>query len=126
MRAWAVKRKLAEERWSTKAIKEMVGTPNQPDPGKPGMSIPIRISVPTCEDIPSDEVILPKEVEAPRRVYTKQRHLQQYGYTADCEAWKRMRAGGMALGRARPHTEEGRRRLEAEMEKDEGGRRWKQ
>lgn len=104
----------------------MAGTPSQPDPSKPGVTIPIKISTPSCEDIPLDEVVLPKEPEAPRRVYIKQVHLQQYGYTSNCEACKRMRAGGMKVGGAKPHTEECRKRTEAEMEKDKEGRRWKQ
>ena len=97
IKARAVKRRPEEERWNKEAIWEMVGTPSQPDPSKAGVSIPIRISVPNCDDIPLDEVVPPKEPEAPRRVYIKQRHLQQYGYTPNCEACKRMKAGGMKL-----------------------------
>ena len=93
-----------EERWRKESLLEMMGTPGQPDPSKPGMSVPIKISVPQCDDIPLDEVVPPPE-EAPRRVYIKKRNLEQYGYTPDCEACKRMKAGGMKIGGARPHTE---------------------
>lgn len=125
VKAWAVKRRPEEERWNKEAIWDMVGTPSQPDPSKSGVSIPIKISIPNCDDIPLDEVVPPKEPEAPRSVYIKQRQLQQYGYTPNCEACKRMKAGGMKIGGARPHTEECRNRIEAEMEKDEEGRTWK-
>ena len=74
------------------AILGIVGTPSQPDPSKPGMSIPIKISILKCDDVPLDEVVPPKEPEAPRRVYIKKRHLAQYGFTPDCEACKRMKA----------------------------------
>ena len=126
VKAWAVKRRPEEERWSSKSIMEMVGTPSQPDPSKPGASIPIKISILKCEDIPLDEVVYQREQDAPRRVYIKERHLEKYGYTPDCEACRRMRAGGMKTGGARPHSEACRRRIEAEMDKDEDGRKWKQ
>ena len=58
-------------------------------------------------------------------MYIKERHLEQYGYTPDCKACKRMKAGITAAGSARPHTEDCRKRIEAEMEKDEEGRNWK-
>ena len=125
LKAWAVKRRPEDERWTKKSVLDMTGTPSQPDPSKPGVSIPIKISIPKCDDIPLDEVAPPREPEAPRRVYIKQRRLQQYGCTPNCEACKRMRAGGMKVGGARPHTEVYRRRIEAEMEKDEEGRKWK-
>ena len=58
--AWAVKRRLEGERWRKEAVMGMIGTPSQPDPSKPGATIPIRITVPTCEDVLLGEV-------APRR-----------------------------------------------------------
>ncbi len=42
VRAWSVRRKVAEKRWSAAAIKEMKGTPARPDPTMPGIDIPIR------------------------------------------------------------------------------------
>ena len=102
VRAWAIKRKPEEERWSKEGVKEMQGTPSQPDPGRPGASIPIRVSIPACDDVPLDEVVPPREGEVPRRVYIRQRHLQKYGYTDECEGCKRMKAGRKD---ARPHTQ---------------------
>ena len=40
VRAWAVRRKIPEERWSGVAIKEMKGTPARPGPNMPGIDIP--------------------------------------------------------------------------------------
>ena len=61
------------ERWNKEATKEMQGTPSQPDAGRTGTGIPIRVSIPACEDIPLDEVVPPREEEAPRRVYISSR-----------------------------------------------------
>lgn len=105
----------------------MVGTPGQSDPTKLGVGNPNKIHIPQCEDVPLDETVPPREPEAPRRVrvYIKQRHLEQYGCTQDCEGCKSMRAGGMKIGVGRPHTEKCRKRIEEAMDEDEAGRRWK-
>ena len=68
VRAYSIKRREPEHRWDKAAIKGMVGTPQQPDPTKPGAKIPIRISFDTergGEPIPSE---LPKNEAPVRRI----------------------------------------------------------
>ena len=59
--------------------------------------------------------VLRLEQEA-RRLYIKKKILEKYGYTEDCEACRRMRAGIGQAGRA--HTEKCRSRVENEMDKE--------
>ena len=42
VRAYAVKRMDEESRWDAKYLQEMKGTPQQPDPSRPGLAIPHR------------------------------------------------------------------------------------
>ena len=44
VRAWAVKRRSAEEQWNAEALKNVKGTPRQPNPNRPGSDIPIRVT----------------------------------------------------------------------------------
>ncbi len=66
VRAHSIKRREPEQRWDKEAIKAMIGTPQQPDPTKPGAKIPIRVSFDAAEagePVPSE---LPKN-EGPAR-----------------------------------------------------------
>ena len=49
VRAYSIKRREPEHRWDKAAIRGMIGTPQQPDPTKPGARIPIRISFDTAQ-----------------------------------------------------------------------------
>ena len=121
VRAWAVKRKPEEERWSAQAIKDMRGTPGRPNPQMPGSDIPVRIHLPQEHDIPGVAEPPPAKDEPQcRRTYLKHRDFQEHGYTEGCEGCKRLRTGGMG---ARPHTEECRRRME-EILKGKTNPRW--
>eukprot|EP00973_Karenia_brevis_P056195 7815668-Karenia_brevis.AAC.1 len=99
-------------------IEQMRGTPQQPDPSKPGMHIPVRVNF---EDFAEDE---PEEtVErrfAPRRMKITKSMLKDVGYTDDCEGCDAQKAG---LAVPKNHTEQCRRRVEKEMEKTEAGMR---
>ena len=44
VRAYSFRRRAEGRRWNKAAIEGMRGTPNQPDPSKPGVRIPMRIS----------------------------------------------------------------------------------
>ena len=44
IKAYAVRRKSEEERWDGSMIKNMKGTPQKPNPNKPGDHVPVRIN----------------------------------------------------------------------------------
>ena len=122
VRAYSIKRQDVESRWDAQYIKELQGTPQQPDPGKPGLAIPIRINfdpVPHAEAAPVEVGEKGRQI---RRMKITASMLEKYGYTSDCEGCRYKRAG---LGEARNHTEACRTRIEEEMCKDEEGRRQK-
>jgi len=119
VRAYSVKRREPEQRWDKEAIKGMVGTPQQPDPTKPGLKIPIRINFDTAEagePVPSE---LPKNEGPVRRNRMTPRALEKYGYTEGCPGCQCKKAG---LDESRNHSEECRARIEAELDKEEAGR----
>ena len=45
VRAYAVKRMDEESRWDATYLQEMKGTPQQPDPSRPGLAIPIKVNI---------------------------------------------------------------------------------
>ena len=123
VRAYAIKRQDEDRRWDGELLKDLQGTPQQPDPGKPGLAIPIRIHF----DPPSlQEPIRAEENEKPRQIRRMKitaRMLEKYGYSDGCDGCRYRRAG---LGESRNHTEECRKRIEAEMDRDEDGRKRKE
>ena len=44
IRAYSIRRKEEGKRWDSELILEMQGTPQRPDPGKPGLHVPILIN----------------------------------------------------------------------------------
>ena len=67
IRAWTVKRKIEEERWSSSKIKEMRGTPVQPNPSMPGINIPIIINMEASDErAEAEEVREPRELKRAR------------------------------------------------------------
>ncbi len=72
--AWAVRRKVDDERWSGVNIKEMKGTPARPDPNMPGIDIPIRIKVTMDFPIAVAEPTVPQRNEdQSRRAYLRKK-----------------------------------------------------
>ena len=123
LRAYAIRRQDADARWDGKAVKEIQGTPQQPNPRKGGLPIPIRVGF----DAPMDGVPLRAEevrketIGSGRRIKITAAMLEKYGYTEDnCEGCRRKRAG---LAEQRPHSEGCRNRIHEEMMKDEEGRK---
>ena len=119
VRAYAVKRQDEDQRWDGSLIKEMKGTPQQPNPNKPGMTIPIKIRFDepeAAEPIPS---VPAREEKGMRRMGITEALLKKYGYTEDCEGCKAKAAG---IKEARKHTEECRRRIDEAMEEDGEGK----
>ena len=120
VRAYAIRRKAEDQRWDPVMIKEMKGTPQQPDPSKPGGQIPVRIRF--------DEAakLVPEETK-PARVETELRRfrittpmLERYGFTEGCQGCRFKQAG---LKDGRGHSETCRTRLMEAMKEDEEGRK---
>ena len=118
VRAYSIKRQDAEARWSAELVKSMQGTPQQPDPGKPGLAIPIRVNFDppaVAEPVPVSPESKPRQI---RRMKLTGRILEKYGYSENCEGCRYRQAG---LGESRNHSE-CRRRIEEAMKEDEEGR----
>ena len=123
VRAYAIKRKDASQRWDATLLKEIRGTPEQPNPHKPGSAIPIRINF----DPPAER---PPQVEEPlirarqvRRMKITSCMLEQFGYTEGCDGCRYKQAG---FEESRNHSEQCRTRIEDAMTATEEGRRAKQ
>ena len=120
VRAFAVKRMDEESRWDAKYLQEMKGTPQQPDPSRPGLAIPIKVNI----DPPHEES--PAPAEGPVDECDRQIRritgvmLQKYGYTEGCDGCRYKRAG---MREAPSHAEVCRRRMGEAMMEDETDRR---
>ena len=101
----------------------MQGTPQRPDPGKPGLHVPILINFdpPNIENQEATEVS--KEHGRIRRMKITDEMLRKYGYDENCPRCKHRKAG---LASNMNHNEQCRKRIYEEMEKDEDGRNKKQ
>ena len=55
VRAYTIKRLPEDERWNKEKIKSMQGNPQQPDTGRPGQKIPIRVGFDPVEDEEPEE-----------------------------------------------------------------------
>ena len=110
LRAWSVKRRPEEERWNADLIRGMQGTPQRPDPSKPGVDVPIRINVDFTRPREEERHQEPLRKEIfPRRLKITEKLLHKYGYCEDCEGCRRAAAGNMD---ARGHSEMCRKRIE--------------
>ena len=102
-------------------LKKVVGTPQQPDPTKAGIGIPVRVR----HDPPAQEEPAPAAHKQPevRRMRINNALLAKYGYTEGCEGCRFKSAG---LNETRGHSEVCRRRIWEAMDLDEEGRRHKE
>ena len=120
VRAYAIKRMPEDSRWDGELLKNLKGTPQQPDPLKQGTHIPIRINF----DPPASEEPVPvardSEAGRIRRMMITPALLEKYGYTDGCDACRNRRAG---LKERRGHSEICRTRIEEAMQQDEEGQR---
>ena len=86
VRAYSIRRLLEDRRWDGELIKRMRGTPQQPDPSRPGDSVPIRVQFD-----PSDAAAGPcatgvaRQQEVGRRLRITPDMLRKYGYTDGCD-----------------------------------------
>ena len=121
VRAWAIRKKPWDEQWDPRLIKEMKGTPRQPNPLKPGTNIPIMIHFDETGGEGEPEARVPaRREDKPRAVYIKEWMLEEFGYTGDCPGCNAKRAG---TSLQRSHTSECRQRLEEALSKDEKGKK---
>ena len=102
VRAWAIRKKPYEEQWGGDLIKNMKGTPAQPNPLKPGILIPIRMTFEqNSEDKEVEEHAPARTENKPRQVYIQSWVLDVFGYTDGCTGCDVRKAG---LSYHRPHT----------------------
>ena len=97
-------------------IENMKGTPQQPNPNKPGTIIPVQVAF----DAPEEGEVTPVEEKVVdiRRMRISMDMLTKYGFTEGCEGCKFKKAG---MKGARGHTETCRRRImEAVSQEEEG------
>ena len=53
MRAYAIKRQDEDQRWDADLLRNLQGSPQQPDPNKPGLAIPTKVTFdPPAEEEP--------------------------------------------------------------------------
>ena len=124
VRAWAIKLKPEDEKWDADLIKNMKGTPAQPNPNKMGLNVPIRVTFdPTPPEFVEPQVQQRRVGGMPRQMPIHHWMLKKYGYTEDCKGCEQRRSG---LGTRLPHNQPCRRRLEEAMAEDERGRGTKQ
>ena len=120
IRAYAVKRQPSDRRWDGELAKNIRGTPQQPDPSRPGVAIPVRVNF----EAVTVDIAPPVAEEEPERQIRRMRitatMLAQHGYTEGCEGCRFRRAG---MGESRGHTEACRSRIEAAMAGSEAGKR---
>ena len=127
VRAYDVKRKPEDQRWNGEAIKNMKGTPQQPDPSKPGSSIPIRVTFDETEKKEEEKAEAPKRENEIRRMRITKSMLEKYGHTDGCEGCRFQRSGVRdSQGQGRGHSERCRKRIMERMDQDEEGRRAKE
>ena len=73
IRCYAIKRMPAEDKWNKELIAEIKGTPQQPNPTKAGLHIPIRLDVET--DL---GVVPPAPLQSQRRARRSHRFQQRF------------------------------------------------
>ena len=120
VKATSIKRFGMSERWDVNAIVDMKGTPQRPDPSKPGLHIPVRIRVEAEDPFEMPAMRPARNEDAPRRAYVMKRHYEEHGYTEGCEGCIRLSAGM----RPRPHSNACRERMYRELKGIEEGRTW--
>lgn len=120
IRACAIRRQAEDVRWDKRKIIALRGSPQQPDPSKPGLAIPIIIKF---DDKIEEKMESASDEDAEivrRRLKITKAVLERYGHTEGCEGCRSQRAG---LKEYRNHTEACRSRIEKDMEETEDGSR---
>ena len=109
-RAYAIKRMMESERWDPEFVKNLQGTPQQPDPRKKGLTVPISFRFePKASEAQAEPTKDMAEPMVRRRVIT-QTELEKYGFTPGCPGCLAMQRGEVAK---RGHSEACRKELKA-------------
>ena len=116
VRAYAIKRREAGDRWSADKLQSMAGSPQQPDPKKPGLHIPIRIRIDPPEEPGEPDDVEDVALQSRRRRMTK-KTMARFGYTEGCQGCEHQRAG---LKECKNHSEICRRRVEQQWNEEAG------
>ena len=106
--AWSIKRLETGERWSKNKIEAMRGVPGQPNPNKPGSTIPVKITMPETAAL---DIAREPEVQG-RRVYLKEEDFEKYGYTEGCAGCRAIQAGHGCEGTLGTMQEKDREEIE--------------
>ena len=102
VKAYGIRRMAEDERWDGEMVEKLQGTPQKPNPNKPGDHIPIRIRMEEAVKLkPEEENTGRKEVNV-RRFRITIPMLNKYGYTEGCEGCRFKQAG---LDNGRVHAE---------------------
>ena len=99
----------------------MQGTPQQPDPSKPGLHLPVRIRMDTPAQVDMPALRPQREEDMLKGAYIKRRRFEKFGYTEDCVGCRRLWSGVMPR---RPHLESCRKMIYEELSRIEEGRKW--
>ena len=103
-----MRRKPEDERWDGEMIKKLQGTPQKPNPHKPGAHIGIRIRMEDVVRLQAEEHNTERKETNLRRFRITIPMLNTHGYTVECE---RCRSKQARLSNARTNGESCRRRI---------------
>ena len=107
VKAYTTERLSPSVQWDINQILDMKGTPQRPDPTKPGLSIPVKIRLEPDVKIDMPITRPARKEECPRDVYLSKEDFRKFGFTEGCEGCSRS-AAGMA---PRAHTKQCRARM---------------
>eukprot|EP00973_Karenia_brevis_P001575 213524-Karenia_brevis.AAC.1 len=65
VRSWSVKRSSPGEQWNLEALKSMKGTPARPNPEAPGITVPIKITMPLPRELREPIIQMGVQLKAP-------------------------------------------------------------
>lgn len=97
-----MKRHDPSQRWDKEMVNGMQGTPQEPDPSKPGLHIPVHIRMDPPGEVDMPELRPQRGKDTLKGAYIKKIHFEEFGYTEDCEGYRRLRSGVVPR---RPHLE---------------------
>jgi hypothetical protein len=119
VRAYTTERLSPSTQWDINQILDMRGTPQRPDPSKPGLNIPVKIRLEPDVQIDMPVTRPARKEEGPRDVYLSKDDFRTHGFTEGCEGCSRMAAGVAA----RPHTKQCRARMKEAIKSTPDGKR---
>ncbi len=101
------------------AILDMKGTPQRPDPTKPGLHIPVRVRLEP--EVPFGMPVMKpaRDEEEPGRPYIMKGHFEEYGHTEECDGCARLSVGM----KSKPHSATCSKRMYEELGETEKGRK---